>query len=827
MKKTLSFLTIVLAIVIHAQNINFTNANFKAKLLSATTSNQIAKNLSGAFTAIDTDNNGEISQIEANNINALFINSSTISDITGINNFTNLNTLSLSNCPITSLNNLQINSLQDLGVNNLSSLNGINFSGIPNLKSISLINNQMVNTFSNLDLTPILNLENLNIQYSGVSSILFGNKANLTSLQAKYTNLSSFILNNAPLLQNVDISNNSQLTSLDVSNCANLYSLYCLGNNLQTLVAQNNPILHSINCNNNQITSINNSGSNMIAFLWIGNNPISYIDFSTYPALTNIIANNNNFSQLNFSQNPNLSSVIISNAPNLTSINFKSGNAVNMQSFQTFSLSAVPNLHYICCDNGAELTYITNYLNNNNFSNVSANSYCSFVPGGTYYTIQGNTKYDQNNNGCDTFDTPILNQKFNITNGTISGAFIGNNSGNYSTLVSAGSHTITPILENPSYFTISPSTFVANFPTMTSPLTQNFCLSPNGSHNDLEVIILPITAAVPGFNPLYKILYKNKGTTTQSGSINFMYNDAISDYVSASTSPTSQSTGLLNWNFSNLLPFETRSIIVNLHLNTPTSTPPVSSGNILNYHSEIIAGIDETPTDNIFDLNQAVVNSFDPNDKTCLEGNTIAQAKVGDYVHYLIRFENTGTANAQNIVVKDVIDTSKFDISSLVSLNSSHSFTTRITNPNTVEFIFENIQLPFNDATNDGYVLFKIKTLSSLTAGNTFSNDAEIYFDYNAPIITNEYVTTVQSFLSTAEVTNSDFRIYPNPVVDVLHFEGKEKVKKLEIFDVAGRIIFAKGVEENQVNLSSLKAGNYILKIYTKNQTLSYKIMKK
>src|SRR5690606_20906712 len=114
----------------------------------------------------------------------------------------------------------------------------------------------------------------------------------------------------------------------------------------------------------------------------------------------------------------------------------------------------------------------------------------------------------------------------------------------------------------------------------------------------------------------------------------------------------------------------------------------------------------------------------DPNDKTCLQGTGISQTQVGNYVHYLIRFENTGTANAQNIVVKDIIDTSKFDLSSLIAVCGSHSIVTRITGPNTVEFIFENIQLPFADATNDGYVVFKIRTLPNLTVGNAFSNTA-------------------------------------------------------------------------------------------------------
>ena len=99
----------------------------------------------------------------------------------------------------------------------------------------------------------------------------------------------------------------------------------------------------------------------------------------------------------------------------------------------------------------------------------------------------------------------------NITNGTISGSIISNNSGDYSFPVTEGTHTITPVLENPTYFNVSPSNFSVTFPTETSPFTQNFCITPNGIHQDVEVIIVPLNVALPGFDASYKLVYKNKG----------------------------------------------------------------------------------------------------------------------------------------------------------------------------------------------------------------------------------------------------------------------------------------------------------------------------
>ncbi|WP_238321146.1 T9SS type A sorting domain-containing protein [Flavobacterium saliperosum] len=252
---------------------------------------------------------------------------------------------------------------------------------------------------------------------------------------------------------------------------------------------------------------------------------------------------------------------------------------------------------------------------------------------------------------------------------------------------------------------------------------------------------------------------------------------------------------------------------------------------ILNYTATITsAATDETPMDNTFTLNQTVVNSYDPNDKTCLEGATIAPSEVGKYVHYMIRFENTGTFPAEDIVVKDMIDTNKFDISSLVPIKGIHSFVTNITSGNKVEFIFENINLPFDDANNDGYVAFKIKTKPTLVVGNTFSNSASIYFDYNFPIVTNTAVTTIQA-LSTQDFSfGTYFTVYPNPVKDVLNIETKQtiEVSSISIYNQLGQLVLVvpSAQHVSKVDVSNLAAGNYFIKINSDKGTSNTRFIK-
>ena len=448
------------------------------------------------------------------------------------------------------------------------------------------------------------------------------------------------------------------------------------------------------------------------------------------------------------------------------------------------------------------LTYIPNI-----------NSYCAFVPGGDYNSIKGVLRFDINNNGCDSNDILLIDTRVKANINSNINYVYTNEQGEYRIDTSQNNIIISPIFQN-NYFTNTPNSISYTFATPNSSLIADFCVTANGIHPDLEISLLPINAARPGFDAKYKIIYKNKGNTTQSGTVNLAFNDAILDFVSAIPATASQSINNLSWNFANLLPFETREITITLNLNSPTEIPPLNGGDILNYTTTITtSAIDDLPNDNTFVFNQTVVNSFDPNDKTCLQGATIPPSKVGDYVHYMIRFENTGTFPAENIVVKDMIDTAKFDVNSLIPVKGSHSFLTNISDGNKVEFIFENINLPFDDANNDGYIAFKIKTKPTLVNGNTFSNTASIYFDYNFPIVTNTATTTIAALSIQDFEFKNYFNLYPNPVSNILNITQKENItiNSVNIYNTLGQLVLTIPNAKNTkaVDVSSLTSGNY------------------
>lgn len=83
------------------------------------------------------------------------------------------------------------------------------------------------------------------------------------------------------------------------------------------------------------------------------------------------------------------------------------------------------------------------------------------------------------------------------------------------------------------------------------------------------------------------------------------------------------------------------------------------------------------------------------------------------------------------------------------------------------------------------------------------------------------------SNLSTTEVTNSkQFKIYPNPIKDILFVQTDEKLKSLEVFSLSGVLVKSFDGKDKKLNLSDLPKGVYLLRIKGDGYYKSYKIVK-
>ncbi|MBL0101348.1 MAG: hypothetical protein IPP49_16020 [Saprospiraceae bacterium] len=213
-------------------------------------------------------------------------------------------------------------------------------------------------------------------------------------------------------------------------------------------------------------------------------------------------------------------------------------------------------LEYICC-NESLIEQIQEDAILYGYEDCVVNSYCTFTPGGKFYALDGETLYDGNTNGCDDLDIKLPRTKFIITNDSIKRTFITSTTGRYRIPLQADTYTITPKLEYPEAFTITPAIFTVTFPSTSDTITQNFCITPKGIFRQTNITVIPLSPqARPGYEVRYKIIWENAGNQIESGTLNFTYDETLLDYISATHTADQVADGIVKWNFTNLLPFE-------------------------------------------------------------------------------------------------------------------------------------------------------------------------------------------------------------------------------------------------------------------------------
>ena len=642
--------------------------------------------------------------------------------------------------------------------------------------------------------------------------------SNLTRLDCSFNDITALDVSMLANLNYLDVNIN-ELTSINVSGLANLETLFCGVNSLTSLNVSGCTGLKRLSCTDNQITTLDLTDILDLTALEFSENLISTIDVSQFPNLTSLYAGDNLLTTVDVTNQHSMQNLYLE-GNQLVSVFMKNGS--NELGGETW-FGNNPNLAFMCVDED-EIDALLAAFPSMGLSNVNVNSYCSFTPGGDYHTIAGALKFDFNANGCDASDLPHPFIKININDGANSGATFTSSVGNYDFYTQAGTFVVTPEFEN-DWFTASPASATVVFPVVDNSLeTENFCITANGVHKDIEVVMVPVVPARPGFDAVYKIVYKNKGNQVISGSVSCQWDYAVLDAVEFTPTPTTSGVGNYSWAYNNLMPFENREILMTLNVNAPTDNPAVNIDDILSFTAVGLVSGDETPENNTYVLDQAVVGSLDPNNIICIEGETAPAAAIGNYLHYVVNFENTGNGAAEFVVVRHDIDITKFDIASLQVLNSSHEAVARV-NGNRIEFVFSGINLAPLD---HGNILFKLKSKSSLEAGDSVMNRANIYFDYNFPIETNE-ANTVFEVLSTSDFEkDNSVTVFPNPSKGIVIIKSENNVRSVQVFDIQGRLLQTQIANESSMTLdmASQQSGIYFIKIKTDKGVKVEKLIK-
>ena len=605
------------------------------------------------------------------------------------------------------------------------------------------------NSLTSLTLPTTSTLKKLLCYQNNLSTLDTSVTNGLRTLNASNNALTSLTLPTTASLQTL-VCNNNNLASLNVNNSINLSSFNCNNNNLNVLDVSANISLTTLSCGNNNLTSLNTLTNSLLTSLDCSYNQITSLDTLTTNTLTSFICSSNLLTELDLSSFSNLSKLYCNNNL-LTSLNLKNGNS-NTLAYNTFTAKNNANLNAICVD---DALVSAGSLSNGIDTHMNFTEYCSFVPVNSN-TITGTVSFDFNNDGCDAADTKSVNTRINSTSTNVSASAFSATDGTYTIYINDTNVNTALIPNFPSFFTATPTTQTTNFTGSGNTETIDFCITANSQVNDVTVYSFTTSESRPGFNTQLRIFYKNNGSTIiPSGTVTLNFNENQETFNNASITPDTQTNSSLTWNYTNLQPFQESYIDVHFTINTPVdATNPVNGGDTISYTTTItpLTG-DATSTDNTHIFSDIIVNAYDPNDVVCFEGDKISTAQVPNDLTYRVRFQNTGTASAINIVVKDIIDTD-LDMATFQPIAASHSYRTAITNTNKVEFIFENIQLAdstSNEPASHGWLFYKIKPKSNAVIGDNFDTTANIYFDYNAPVITNTYNTAVST-----ETTISD-----------------------------------------------------------------------
>lgn len=341
------------------------------------------------------------------------------------------------------------------------------------------------------------------------------------------------------------------------------------------------------------------------------------------------------------------------------------------------------------------------------------------------------------------------------------------------------------------------------------------------AHNDIEVTITSFQSPVPGFQYYNTIIYKNNGISPASGTLEFIY-DSVLTFLNVSETTFTPITNGFTFNYTNLLPGETRMVYV--YFTVPT-IPTVSLGQLITNSVTSINTNDIISTNNSFEFIQEIVGSYDPNDKLETHGGKIVfdDFDTNDYLYYTIRFQNTGTANAQFVRLVDNLD-NRLDETSLRMVSASHNYTLTRTDMNLV-WKFDQINLPpqmVNEEKSNGFVQFKIKLKPGFEVGDIIPNTAEIYFDYNPAIVTNTFNTEFVETLGNNEFNNTTIAVYPNPAKDVITISnmGTESISQITIYEVSGKKVFSQTKSfdtQTTINVSDFAKGIYLVEIVSEN----------
>ncbi len=339
-------------------------------------------------------------------------------------------------------------------------------------------------------------------------------------------------------------------------------------------------------------------------------------------------------------------------------------------------------------------------------------------------------------------------------------------------------------------------------------IDHHFGFEPDTTAIDLSIAVTNVNGANPGFQTCYKISLKNYAPRITGGTVSILF-DEILIFETADQAPSSMNGNELTFEIDPLDWLEMKNITVCFSL----PPDPYLIGTALKNTSTITPdfGTDLMLENNVDTLCQTITGPYDPN---FIAVRPAGVGESGDIplttsqLEYTIHFQNIGSDTARNVVISNPID-NDLDIVSVAVIGSSHDYDLNFIEEGRVfQWIFNNINLPdstANEVESHGFVKYIID-IANQDVNTVFTNQADIFFDFNLPIITNTTVNTLveettvsidgQSYSKQCDFT---LQVYDENLL--LQFPAVNKYT-VTIFDLSGRLLHSSLAHHSELNIT-------------------------
>jgi len=328
--------------------------------------------------------------------------------------------------------------------------------------------------------------------------------------------------------------------------------------------------------------------------------------------------------------------------------------------------------------------------------------------------------------------------------------------------------------------------------------------------------------ARPGFQITYVARVRNLTPGSVSGVTASVTFEPTLGFISAAPTPASVVGNLVTWDLGTIASFGAKT--ARLILQVPPDVNLIGT-DLLTSATVSVSQTEPDLSNNAFSNITTVTGSYDPNDKQVFtESNNDGLFLINEdeWLDYTIRFQNTGTDTAFFVVITDTLPNT-VDPASFIAGAASHGYRVAMSGQGIVRFSFPNILLPdsnVNELGSHGFVTFRIKPIEPVLPGTTTENIANIYFDYNPPVITEPSVLVAEFSTTVQELALEHMRLQPNPVRDQLLVSVDQgSIERIRIVSMDGREVLSRSERGSSIVIAvdRFADGNYVMELTLSN----------